>query len=278
MEGIAGGRVYLNHLVPAGVQLIQVDLAVFIGIVEVLIQLLIGAVLGVVLGYPKFKLYPLQGIAGDGIHLLDGQARFLFVLNGDLGGFTGPQIDLVRGGVQDVALRGLDFGDDVVAFIQVYILNGNGTVRAYREVPDLYARLGLDLEDGPRQGVAVDVHLVDGQRGPLVVLELQHGVPVWLQRHLLGGGVQDISLRHTLLGDDIDTGQQVLNGHGAVLAGGLGGNGGAVRIVQGEGDAGDGLAGILVGLADGQVRPLIVLNGDRRSLAGEQLNMVFGGV
>ena len=71
-EGIAGGRINLHHLVPAGVQLIQVDLAVFVGVVEVLFQLLIGAVLGVVLGYPKLKLCPLQRVAGDRINLLDG--------------------------------------------------------------------------------------------------------------------------------------------------------------------------------------------------------------
>ena len=277
-EGISGGRVNLHHLVPAGIQLIQVDLAVFVGVVEVLIQLLIGAVLSVVLGYPKLKLCPLQGIAGDRIHLLDGQARLLFVLNGDFGGLTGPQIDLMGGGVQDISVRGLDFGDDVIALIQVDVLNGNGTVRAYGEVPDLHACLGLDLKDGPRQGVAVDVHLVDGQCGPLVVLELHRGVPVRLQRHLLGGGVQDIPLRYALLGDGINAGQQVLNGHGAVLAGGFGGNGGAVRIVQCEGDTGDGLSGVLISLADGQVGPLVILNGDGRGLTGEQLDVVFGGV
>ena len=119
---------------------------------------------------------------------------------------------------------------------------------------------------------------MDGQGGPLVVLELYRGVPIWLQGHLLRGGIQDIILRHTLLGDGINAGQQVLNSHGAVLAGGFGGDGGAVRIAQGEGDPRDGLSGVLVGLADGQVRPLIVLNGDGRGLTREQLDMVFGGV
>ena len=184
----------------------------------------------------------------------------------------------MRGGVQNVAVRGLDFGDDVVTLIQMDILNGNRTVRAYGEVSNLHARLGLDFKDSPRQGVAVDVHLVDGQRGPLVVLELHRSVPVRLQCHLLGRGVQDIALRHTLLGDGVDAGQQVLDGHGAVLAGGFGGNGGAVRIVQREGDAGDGFAGVLISLADSQVRPLVVLNGDCRGLTREQLNVVFGGV
>jgi len=149
------------------------------------------------------------------------------------------------------------------------ILNGNRTVRAYGEVSDLHARLGFHFKDSPRQGVAVDVHLVDGQRGPLVVLELHRGVPVRLQRHLLGGGVQDVALRHTLLGDRVNAGQQVLDGHGAVLAGRLGGNGGAVPIVQREGDAGDGFAGVLVGLADGQVGPLIILERNGAGAARE---------
>ena len=173
------------------------------------------------------------------------------------------------GGVQNVAVRGLDFGDDVVALIQVDVLNGNGTIRAYGEVSDLHARLGFHFKDGSRQGVAVDVHLVDGQGGPLVVLELHCGIPVRLQSHLLGRGVQNIIFRYALLGDGINTGQQVLNGHGAVLAGGFGGDGGAVRIVQREGDAGDGFAGVLVGLADGQVRPLIILERNGAGAARE---------
>src|SRR5699024_9399297 len=137
-DGISSGRVNFHHFVPAGVQLIQVDLTVFIGIVEVLIQLLERAVLGIVLGYAKLKLRPLQMVSGDRINLLDGQSGLLLVLNGDFCGFTGPQINLMRSGIKDIAFWGLDLGDDVIALVQMDVLDGNRTVRAYGEVSDLH--------------------------------------------------------------------------------------------------------------------------------------------
>ena len=178
-------------------------------------------------------------------------------------------------GIENVAVRGLNFCDDVIALVQMDVFNGDGAIRADGEITDFHACLGFHLENRAGQSVAIDVYLVDGQRRPLVVLELHGGVAVRLQGDLLGRGVQNVALRDTLLRDGVDTGQQVLNGHSAILASGLGGDGGAVSIVQRKGHAGNGFAGVLVGFADGQIGPLVVLNGDGAGLAGEQFYPVL---
>ena len=178
-------------------------------------------------------------------------------------------------GIENVAVRGLNLCDDVIALVQMDVFNGDGAIRADGEITDFHACLGFHLENRAGQSVAIDVYLVDGQRRPLVVLELHGGVSVWLQGDLLGRGVQNVALRDTLLRDGVDTGQQVLDGHSAILAGGFRGNGGAVSIVQRKGHAGNGFTGVLVGFADGQIGPLVVLDGDGAGLAGEQFYPVL---
>ena len=124
-------------------------------------------------------------------------------------------------GIENVAVRGLNFCDDVIALVQMDVFNGDGAIRADGEITNFHACLGFHLENRAGQSVAIDVYLVDGQRRPLVVLELHGGVSVWLQGDLLGRGVQNVALRDTLLRDGVDTGQQVLDGHSAILAGGV---------------------------------------------------------
>ena len=88
-------------------------------------------------------------------------------------GLAGAQVDLMRGLVQDIACRGLLFGDEIVALSEVLLGHGDGAVRADREVADLYPGLGLDLEDGPGEVLALDVHLHQFQAGLLIVEENQ---------------------------------------------------------------------------------------------------------
>ena len=275
-EHEAGGRFHLDDFVPPSIQVVQVDDPVFVRVVEAVGELLIGAVLVLVLGHPDFKFSALNSVTDDRIHLIDGETGLLLILDGDLSGLAGPQIDLVGRGIQDVPGRGLFFRDDIVPFGEVLLRDRNLTVCVYREVPDLYPGLGLDLKDRAGQMLAVDVHLHDFQGGPLVVLELHLGLLVGEQRHRLRGSVQDVILRNTLLNYSEHPGQEVGDDHLPIRPGGLGGDGGAVRAPQREGNAGNGITGVLVPFADNQAGPLVVAQTQLGNLTGGQLHMVLG--
>ena len=191
-----GGRFHLDNFVPTCVQIVQVDDPIFIRVVIAVGKLLIGAILVFILGNPDFKFGALDPIANDGIHLIDGEARLLLVLNGYLGGLAGPQIDLVGRGVQNVTCRCLFFRDDIITLGEVLLGDGDLTIRIHREVANLHAGLGLDLENSAGQVFAGDVHLHDLQGRPLVVLELDLGLLVGEQGHSLRSRVQNVILRN----------------------------------------------------------------------------------
>ena len=274
-EHIALRRLDLFYLVPARVQLRQLNDAVFVRIVEGIVEFLIGAVLRLVLGHPQFKLRALDAIAHHAVDLDDGQSGLLLVLNRDFGGLAGTQIDLMGRLIQNIAFRGLNLGDDVIALGQMDVGDRHLPIRPHGEIPDLHASLGLDLKNSAGQEAPVNVHLGDRQGGPLIVLELHRCVPVGQERYLLGRSVQNVPLRDILLRDGINAGKQVLNCHCSIRASRLGGDGGAVRKVQGKGHTGNGIAGVLVRFADGQVGAPLIFDGDRAGLAGEQLNMIL---
>ena len=270
------GRFHLDDLIPPGVQVVQVDDAVGVGVEIIAGELLIGSILVLVLGNPNLELCALDPIANNGVHLVNGKTGLLLVLNADLGGLAGAQVDLVGRLIQNIPLRSLDLSDDVVPLCQMLLGHGNLTVGIDREVPDLHAGLGLDLENRASEALAVDVHLHDLQGGPLVVLELHLGLPVGEQGHSLGRGIKNIPLRDILLRDSVGAGQQVGDDDLAVCAGRLGGDGGAVRAPQRESHAGYGSAGVLVRLADDERGPLVIFQTDLRCLTREQLHMVLG--
>ena len=275
LEHIACGRFYLFYLVPAGIQIVDMDNALFIRIVKILIQFLVSTVLILVLCYPNLKLGSLDAITDNTVNFLDGQTGLLLVFNADLGGLAGTQIYLVWGAVENVTLRGLDFGDDVVPFRKVLLGNDNLAVGIHRVIADFHASFGFDLKERAGQVFAVDIHLHNLQRGPLMILELHLRLLVGEQCHVLRRGVQDVVLRDALLCDGVHAGQQVLDHNLAVCTSGFGGDRGTVCTAEREGHAGDRVAGILIPLADNQLGPFIVTQPDFGSFSGEQLHMML---
>ena len=275
LDGEAGGRLHFNYLVPAGVQVVQVDDAVFVRVVVGAVQFLISAVLGLVLGDVDFKLGTLDAVAHHAVDLVDGEAGLFLIFNGNLGGLTGPQIDLVGRGVQNIARRSLLFGDDIIALGQVLVGNRDASICAHGEVADFDSGLGLDLKNRAGEELAIDVHLGNFQSRPLVVLELHSCRPVGEQCHGLGRGIQDIIFRDILLRDGVGARKQIVDINLALSVGGFCGDGGAVCTPQGEGHAGNRYAGVLVGFLDNQVGPLLVLNTDCADLSREQFHMVL---
>ena len=133
-----------------------------------------------------------------------------------------------------------------------------------------------DLELGALDGASSDaVHLVHRKRRLFVVLEVRGVVPVGIERHQLAGGVLQPGRGDGLLDDLIHAGKQIFQ---LRLTGGVRldlVHAVSVRRLDLENRAGDGLPGVRVPLVDEQVGPLLVLQRDGGSLAGEELHMVF---
>ena len=260
-------RFHLDDFVPAGVQVVQMDDAVFIGIVVAVGQLLVGAVLVLILGDPDLKFGTLDSVPNDTVHLIDGESGLLFVLDRDLGGLAGAQVDLMGRGVQDITCRRLFFRDDVISFGEVLLGHSDRAVRVHGEVTDFHPGLGFDLENSAGEVLAVNIHLHDFQCGPLVVLELHLGLLVGEQGHSLGGSIQNVILRNALLSDGIDPRQEIGDDHFSIGPRGLGGDGGAVDTPQSKGHAGNRVIGVLVPFADDQAGPPVILQMDLGGLA-----------
>ena len=133
-----------------------------------------------------------------------------------------------------------------------------------------------DLELGALDGASSDaVHLVHRKRRLFVVLEVRGVVPVGIERHQLAGGVLQPGRGDGLLDDLIHAGKQIFQ---LRLTGGVRldlVHAVSVRRLDLENRAGDGLPGVRVPLVDEQVGPLLVLQRDGGSLAGEELHMVL---
>ena len=286
VDGLLGGvlehepcrRFHLDDFIPTGVQIVQVDDTIFVGVVVAVGQLLVGAILVLILGNPDFKFSAFDSVPDDTIYFIDGETGLFLVLYGDLSGLTGPQVDFMGGGIKDVPRWGLFFRDDVISFGEVLLRHGDRAVRAHREVTDLHASLGLDLKNSAGQMLALNVHFHDLQGGPLVVLELHLGFLVGKQGHRLGRSIQNVIFRNALLGDGIDSGQEVGDNHLAIRPRGLGGDGGAVRAPQSKGHTGYRVRTVLVPFADDQTGPLIILQMDLSGFTWGQLHMVLGGI
>ena len=83
LDGETVGRLQLRHLVPAVPQALQHDLAALVGEVgPQVVQLAGGGAVGAV---PNLELRSLNGIAGDAVHLVDGEGGFLMVLKENIG-------------------------------------------------------------------------------------------------------------------------------------------------------------------------------------------------
>ena len=226
-----------------------------------------------------------DGLAGHAIVLIDHQSGKRDVLKGDA--LTGPSfdIDLLRGGLlHGVAGSGLGLGDLVPAVLQVG--EGNHTVLIGGEVAQgvdlpgegVVAGIG-DGELGPLNGIAgYTVHLVDGETGLGIVLELHRRQLVGNKGDELMLLVQQVVGGDGLLPDFHHTGLHVGKEDLAVAVGGLGGDGAPIGHLDGEGNTLDRFAGDGVGLHDSQVGLRLVGDHKLALLAGEEFNMVLGGV
>ena len=99
-------------------------------------------------------------------------------------------------------------------------------------------------------------------------------VPVGIEGHKLGVSVHEPGRGDGLLADFVYAGEKIIQ-RGLALAVRLDFvNAVSVCRPDGEDSAGDGVASVGVLFVDNQVGPLLVLNGDRAGLTGEQFNMV----
>ena len=176
-------------------------------------------------------------------------------------------------GVQDVAGGGLLLGDDVVPLQQMLAGDQDFTAAVHRGIPDLYAGLGFHLENSAGQGLAVNVHLGDGQLRLLVVFEMDGGRAVGDQRDHLMFRVDDVAVRDGVLPHLDHAGVQVLDEDFAVCVCGLGGDGAAVRLLDSKRHALHRLPGHSVHLHNFQIRLGLVVHHQLGQLAGEELHM-----
>ena len=78
LDGETSRRLQLGHTVPAVPEQVQFELTVGVRVVSTKTVQLTGD--GIVAAVPDLELRALDGAASDGIHLVDGQARLLVVL------------------------------------------------------------------------------------------------------------------------------------------------------------------------------------------------------
>ena len=100
LDGESGGGLQLRHLVPAVPQALQHDLTAGVG--EVGAQVVELAGVGVIAAVPHLELGPLDGAAGDAVHLLDGEGGLFVVLEVDGVVPVGVEGDQLAGGVQQI--------------------------------------------------------------------------------------------------------------------------------------------------------------------------------
>ena len=207
---------------------------------------------GVVGGIGHGELNALDGVAGDGVQLIDGQTGFLMVLKGHVPVLIGIEGHRLGGGVLEVGGRDGLLGHLIHA--GEHIVDGYFALFVCGDLRDGGAVRGLDQEGGAGDGfIGVSVGLVDGQVGAAVIFQLHGGCLAHLQLHMMLGGVEDIVGQRGGLTDGQHSGLQSLQGDFAVRVGGLVHIAGAVLHI---GDAvGHAFQGLAVRAMLGQLKP-----------------------
>ena len=189
LDGEAGGGLQLRHPVPAVSQALQHDLAVGVGEVGAQIVELTGV--GVVAAVPHLKLGPLDGVAGDAVHLLDGQGGLFVILKINRSVPVGIESDQLAGGVQQIG-GGHGFLRDLINTRQE-ILQGCRSVCPCLNFIHAVAVRRLHQEHGIRHGLpGVRVPLHHRQVGPDVVLQNDGGGSARKQLHMALHRVDDV--------------------------------------------------------------------------------------
>ena len=237
LDGETGGGLQLGDLVPAVPEQVQCELPV--GVREVGAQAVQLAGGRIVTAVPDLEFSTLNGVSGDGIHLVHGQGGLFVVAEVDGVVPVGVEGHRLTGSVLEP--RGGDgFLDDLVhAGKQIFELCPALAVGA-----DLIYAVPVrrfHLEDGAGDGFAgVCVLLVDDEVGPLLILDRDGADLARKQLHMVLPEVRDVVIRRGGLHHRVNTRLQVRDNDFAVGVGGAVQVMGAVLYLRNaEGDAGE---------------------------------------
>ena len=217
LDGEAGGGLQLRHLVPAVPQALQHDLTAGVG--EVGAQVVELAGVGVIAAVPHLELGPLDGAAGDAVHLLDGEGRLSVILEVDRVVPVGVEGDQLAGGVQQIG-GGRGFLRDLI-YPGQQILQGGRAVCPCLNFIHAVAVRRLHQEYGVRHRLpGVRVPLYHRQVGPDVVLQNDGGGLAGEQLHMALHRVDDVIRNRIQLLDRVHPRLQPGDQDFAVLIGG----------------------------------------------------------
>ena len=208
LDGKACGRFQLSDLIPAVPQIINDNLAVFIGEeCTQAVQLTGGRVVGTV---PDLELGSLDGAAGDAVHLIDGQGGLFVVLKIDRPVPVGVECHQLRRGVCQPG-----GGNGFLAYLihaGQQIFKDSLAVCAGFDLVDTVAVRRFHQKNGVGNGLAgVRVPLVDGQIRTAVVFNHQSACLTGEELHMVFPKVHNVVAQSGCFADGVHTGLQVRN-------------------------------------------------------------------
>ncbi len=182
-----GGQ--LGYLVPSVFQPVKIDLAALVGGIGTQVVDFPGRC--AVRGIGHGELNALDGVAGDGVQLIDGQTGFLMVLKGHVPILVGIEGHRLGGSVLEVG--GRDGLLHHLIYAREHIVDSHLALFVCGDFRNGVTVRDFDHESGAGDGfIGVSVGLVDGQVGAAVIFQLHGGRLPHLQLHMMLSGVQDI--------------------------------------------------------------------------------------
>ena len=266
VELIAFGSFYFREAIPAFLQVVEMDNAVCVGVLGA--EALIGScgrASAASTGVEDFELCALNAAANDGIDFLDGNFGLLEVhnINTDFG-FTGIDLELMRGLVENVVVRAICFNGNIDAGFQIGNRQLALTVRG--EVAERLAALLGNLESHTSDGVVVRVMLEEGEVGLGDVLKSEGKGAAGSQFNRLLLRVQVVALGNGSFFHFVRTGRHILKEDAAGTVRGESLVVGSVDAADVEGAVGDRLLGHGVDFHDFETGLSVVGRLDRNGL------------
>ena len=206
LNGITRSTLQLSDGVPAVIQLVQLELAILIGIESTQVPDLTGT--GLIGLESDAELGPLNGIAGDAVDLIDGQCRLRVVLKLHGTRSVGEQSDQLMLLIEQVAIGyGLlpdliDTGHQLLQEAAAILIGSHGSQRGGIHT--------LDSECDACDRLAGDcVCLQDLQVGHTIVGDYQLTGLAGEQFHMVLTQILHIAFRCIHLNDGVDAGLQI---------------------------------------------------------------------
>ena len=172
LDGVSRRGLQLSHLIPAVLDGVDGELAVFVRVEDPQVVQLAGG--GVVGGIPDLELCPLNGSAGDAVHLVDSEIRLFVVLKINRAVPVGVKRHQLVRGILQVGRRHRFLRDLIDTRQKVLQFSFAGGVR-----PDLIHAVAVGRryqENGVgHRRTGIRVVFVDGEIGTLLVLNDQRG-------------------------------------------------------------------------------------------------------